>query len=50
MQDELLEKEIDQMEYLHRSYYFTSSWLKALQKVIKSEIAEYGTVFHVKVR
>ena len=50
VQDELLEKEINQSEYLRKSYCFTSAWLKALQKVIKDEIAQYGTVFHIKVR
>lgn len=48
-QGNLLEKEIRQREYLNKSYYFTSSWLRDLQEALKNELYEYGTVFHIKV-
>lgn len=48
-QYELLEREIWQTEYLHKSYFLTASWLKDLRDALKAELAKYGTVFHIKV-
>lgn len=49
IQEGLLEKEIEQREYLHKSYFLTKSWLKDLQQALHEEIKQYGTVFHIKV-
>ena len=48
-QYELLEKEINQGDYLARSYWFTCNWLKALSNIIKGEATRSNSAFGIQL-
>lgn len=48
-QFELIEKEIRQVDYLKKSYFLTSSWLKELCKILKEEASTNNTIFGIKL-
>ena len=48
-QYELLEQEINQTEYLNKSYYLTKSWIKDLSKVVYAMAKKEHKVFSIKL-
>ncbi len=49
-QYELLEREINQSEYLEKNYFFTSSWLKDLSNIIKISVKRCNSVFGISIK
>lgn len=48
-QYELLVKEIPQKEYIKRSYYTASGWLKEFSKIISDEIKSNNSLFSIEI-
>lgn len=49
-QYELLEKEINQRDYLVRYYFFTNSWLKALSDIVKGQVKRSNSALGVSLK
>ena len=49
-QYDLLEKEINQRDYLFRYYFFTSSWLKALSDIVKGQVKRSNSALGISLR
>lgn len=49
-QYDLLEKEINQRDYLVRDYFFTRSWLNALSKIIKGQVYRSNSAFGIPLK
>jgi len=49
-QYELLEKNVDQRDYLFKSYFFTNSWLKDFSKIIKKQAERSNSAFGIPLK
>ncbi len=49
-QYELLEKKIEQRNYLYKSYFFTSSWLRDLSVIIRKQAERSNSAFGIQLK
>lgn len=49
-QYDLLEKEIDQRDYLFKSYYLTNSWLRDLSLIVQKQVERSNSAFGIPLK